>query len=154
MLNTHDTYTCPLCRHGQVSALTLMDAFSCNFCRHIFSANMQQQTLQLADGDRPFVWYWTGKTWINATLMRSGDQSGILWVLSLPLILLPPTLIGLGSYIFPPDPQSSGAWFPLVWTGLTFLTHLLLVAWLLFEYYQWPFFQALLIRWQQRLSPR
>ncbi|MDJ1175636.1 hypothetical protein [Roseofilum capinflatum] len=154
MLNTHDTYTCPLCRHGQISALTLMDAFACNFCRHIFSANLQQQTLQLADGDRPFAWYWTGKTWINATMGRSGDRSYLLWLLSLPLILLPPTLIGLASYIFPPDPQSSGAWLPLVWTGLTLLTHLLLVAWLMFEYYQWPFFQAILIRWQQRLSPR
>ena len=30
-LNYQDTYICPVCRHGQIAALTLMDAFACDF---------------------------------------------------------------------------------------------------------------------------
>jgi len=47
-LNYHDTYSCPVCRHGKIAALPLMEAYACNFCQHIFTANLEQQVLKMA----------------------------------------------------------------------------------------------------------
>ncbi|MBD0269899.1 MAG: hypothetical protein ICV77_16605, partial [Cyanobacteria bacterium Co-bin8] len=46
-VDSGSTYLCPVCRHGQIEAMTLMDAFACNFCRHIFEVNLEQQTVQV-----------------------------------------------------------------------------------------------------------
>ncbi len=150
-LTDDHAYGCPLCRYGQLSPLTLMDAFTCNFCRHIFTPNLQNQTLQLADSDRPLTWYWTGKHWQRVGTDQDNPSTGLLIVFSGAIAILPGSLIGLAYYIFPPDPHSIGATFPLYWTGLTFLGHLILVAWLWIEYTQWPLYQALKIRLQELL---
>jgi rubredoxin len=136
-LNYQDTFVCPVCRHGQLSAITLMDAFSCNFCRHIFTANLQNQTVAVEDSSQKMTWRWNGQTW------QVGNQEAIelTWAIrlgSLALVLLPPIIIWLPSYIFPPLEGSNLDWLPNTWVWLTFINHLVMVSWLLAEYYQFP----------------
>ena len=145
-LNYEGVYICPICRHGEISALTLMDAFACNFCRHIFTANLREQSLQVVDNSHPLTWRWTGNTWRAAHDVHA-DQTILLWFVGLILICLPPTLVGLASYMFPPlDDQMSMV--PTLWTSLTFLLHFLLVAWLIAEHYQFPAYVSCKIRLQ------
>ncbi|GBF82576.1 hypothetical protein [Aphanothece sacrum] len=143
-LNYHSSYTCPVCRHGEISTLPLMEAFACNFCHHIFTANLEKQSLTLVDSQLPLTWYWTGKSWQG---MRSSSQ--LKWfyqVGGIAFVVLPTSLVSLGVYVFPPLTDSPLSWFPVFWIGLTFLSHLSCIVWLIIEYYQLPislYFEAI-----------
>ncbi len=137
-LSYYNAYTCPVCRHGKISALALMEAFACNFCRHIFTANLEQQVITMADGQFPLTWYWTGHNWQGMATKNSLGWGYGLGAIA--FVVLPTAIMGLGAYLFPPLPGSSLSWFPLAWTGLTFISHLACVLWLLLEYYQLPVF--------------
>lgn len=144
-LNFEDHYRCPLCRHGEIAALPLMDAFSCNFCRHIFTANLKDQTVCVEDSSQKTTWRWNGLTW------QLGNEEAIelTWAIrigSVLLVLLPPLIIWLPSYIFPPLDGSNLDWLPNAWVWLTFFVHLGMVSWLLVEYYQFPPYVALKVR--------
>jgi hypothetical protein len=78
----------------------------------------------------------------------------VTWLVSLALVLLPPVLVWLSSYTFPPLPDSSWAWVPRLWLGLTSLFHLLLVLWLLVEFHQIPLYLAFKVRLQAWLRQR
>lgn len=150
-LNYQETYLCPVCRHGQISAITLMDAFACNFCRHIFTANLSDQLIQVEDSSQKMTWRWNGQTW------QVGNQEPIelTWIIrlgSVAVIIFPPIVIWLPSYIFPPLEGSTLGWFPTAWISLTLLTHAVMVSWLLSEYYQFPFYTALKVRLGQLLA--
>uniref|UniRef100_B8HU34 Uncharacterized protein n=1 Tax=Cyanothece sp. (strain PCC 7425 / ATCC 29141) TaxID=395961 RepID=B8HU34_CYAP4 len=147
-LDYQGVYPCPVCRHGQISGLLMVDAFACNFCRHIFTANLADQSLHLEDSHQPFRWQWTGYRW---RLLRSQEieVTLTLWLIAIALILLPPGLIWLTYHTFPPLPTSHRSWFPLFWLGLVFITHSGLVFWLLLEHYQFPAYVAWQIRWQR-----
>lgn len=148
-LNYQGNYSCPVCRYGEISALTLMDAFACNFCRHIFSANLDKQIIEMADSSQSLSWYWNGKNWQGVP--RTGVEFG--WeivILGFCFLVFPPTIVGLGSYLFPPLPGSPLSWFPWFWTALTFATHFACVLWLVVEYYQFPVF-AFLRTWGRYL---
>ena len=147
-LSEKDTYTCPVCRCGEISNITLTEAFGCNVCRHIFTLQLEQQTLKMVDREPPLVWRWTGKTWESD---RLGDLevSWIYWFFAITFVCFPPSLIGLSALIFPPISGSVWSWFPLIWTGLTFFTHLLLILWLIAEAYQFPLLLILKIQWQR-----
>jgi hypothetical protein len=132
-------YLCPICRHGQISPIVLMDAFSCNFCRHIFTANFQEQVIRVEDASTPAAWRWTGHNW-QLTTQVNVDLSITVWLMAIVLVILPSSLVWLSTYLFPPLPGSSGNWIPAVWIGLTFCLHFLFVAWLLLEHYQVPFY--------------
>ena len=136
-LDYHGTYTCPVCRHGQISALAMMDAFGCHFCNSIFTANLEKQCVRKADSQPPLIWYWNGKNW------RGGYQPEVklglgYWIGGVSFVLLPSGLVGFAAYLFPPMPGTLISWFPTVWTILTFFAHLTCVIWLLIEYYQFP----------------
>jgi hypothetical protein len=151
-LSYEDSYICPICRHGQVSALTLMDAFACNFCRHIFTANLTQQTVQVVDSSQPLSWRWNGRGW-QSTYRDDPSLTAVVWFASVVLVLLPALIVWLTSYLFPPLPGSVWAWFPNAWLGCTFGVHLLMVSWLLAEHYQIPIYVASRVRlrdWQGR----
>lgn len=151
-LSYQGVYSCPVCRHGEISEIALMDAFACNFCRHIFTANLEEQLLKMADSALPLTWYWNGKRWQG--LPRAGAE--LDWgagLAAIAFVLLPPTLVGLAAYYFPSLPNDPFSWFPIFWTGLTFFTHLTCVVWLIIEYYQFPVFAFLRV-WQQQLLGR
>lgn len=150
-LSFQGSYSCPVCRHGQIEALTLMDAFACNFCRHIFTANLQAQLIRVEDSSQPFAWRWTGRSWQPA---QQGDfnLTLVIWLVGTALVTLPPTLIWLSYHTFPPLPGGPWYWVPMVWTGLAFLTHFVLVLWLLVEHYQLPSYIALRIQLQRWLG--
>jgi hypothetical protein len=136
-LNLDQTYSCPICRHGQLSSMIMMDAFSCSFCRHIFTANLEQQILRLADSPSPLAWVWTGKTWKGKSQIDRPLGWGLSFAIAV-FVVLPTALVGCSVYYFPPLPGSRLAWLPLVWVGLTFVLHGFCMGWLLLEYYQIP----------------
>jgi hypothetical protein len=147
-LNYQDSYLCPICRRGHISALTLMDAFACNFCRHIFTANLREQSVHVEDSSQPMAWRWNGRTW-QAANQPDRDLTAIIWLVGSTLMVMPPTLIWLSYHIFPPLGGSTWQQFPLIWVGITFACHFLLVAWLLAEHHQIPFYVALKVLWQR-----
>jgi hypothetical protein len=136
-LSFEEPYPCPVCRRGQLNGMVMMDAFACSFCRHIFTASLEQQILRLADSPSPLVWVWTGAVWQGKSQLETSLGWGLGFAIAL-FILLPTTLVGCGAYYFPPLPGSRLAWLPLVWVFLTFLLHGLCIGWLLLEYYQIP----------------
>lgn len=152
-LTYEETYPCPVCRYGEIAPLTLMDAFACNFCRHILTANLSTQAVQLADSSQLMAWRWNGKTWQPMHHAQNANLTGVVWFIGLVLVIMPAALVGLASYIFPgTDPP---AWsFPIAWTTLTFLVHAVLVGWLLAEHHQFPLYVTLKVRFQGFLTPR
>lgn len=148
-LDYNGVYPCPVCRHGEVQALTLMEAFACNFCQHIFTANLEQQLLRIADSQLPLTWRWQGDAWKGIR----HESSEFVWaygVAGTVFILLPTAIVALAAYLFPPLPGTPLAWIPLAWVVFTFLAHLGCLLWLMLEYYQ------ISLRWywrglQQRL---
>lgn len=141
-------YPCPVCRLNQLKAMPLMDAMACNCCRHIFIADLERQQLKMADRNPPLTWHWNGRTW------KGGHLEGVewgwsSWIFGLGLIIFPTCLIGVAAYTFPPEPGSTLSWLPMAWTGLTFLSHLAIVLWLVTEFYQFPIGMYLRVRRQQ-----
>lgn len=130
-------YPCPVCRHGKIAQMTLMEAFACDFCQHIFTTNFEKQVLKMADSQLPLTWYWSGKNWKG--IQREGVEFG--WgyiVIGLAFVTLPTGIIALGAYLFPPLPNSPLSWLPLFWAILTFAAHLSCLILLVIEYYQLP----------------
>jgi hypothetical protein len=152
-LNYQETYICPVCRHGQIEALTLMDAFACNFCRHIFTANLREQTIHVEDSSQPMTWRWTGRQWQSAN-QPDFDLTIVIWLVGISLVILPPMLLWLPLQAFPPLDGSRGAWFPVFWIALTFVLHLIFVSWLILEHYQVPLYVSLKVRIRQWLNRR
>ena len=153
LLCFHDSYTCPVCRHGQITELTLMDAFACNFCRHIFTANLREQSIHVEDSSQPMSWRWNGRNW-QAANQPDVDLTVVIWLVGVALVILPPVLVGIPAYIFTPLEGSDRSWFPTFWVGLTFLTHFLFVAWLMVEHYQLPLYVSYKIRLRQWFERR
>ena len=122
-----------------------MDAFSCDFCRHIFTANLLDQTVRVEDSSYPMTWRWNGRKW--QSLGQPGEELTIaVWLVAVALVLLPPLLIWVSSHTFPPLQDSERNWFPTVWISLTFTMHFLFVAWVLLEHYQAPIYVSCRIR--------
>ncbi|MGB3495452.1 MAG: hypothetical protein WBA57_22170 [Elainellaceae cyanobacterium] len=155
-LTANGSYTCPVCRHGNITQLTLMDAFACDFCRHIFEANFEQQTVHVVDSYQPIVWRWNGDRWRSRRVLDE-SLTLFLWIISIALVILPVSMIGISLYIFPPMVGTRLDWFPLTWTACTFFLHLLLVSWLLAEHYQpalYVMVKLRLNRFMSRLIPQ
>lgn len=148
VLDLNGRYLCPVCRHGQIEALTLMDAFACDFCRHIFTVNLQNQTVQVVDSAQPMSWRWKGHTW-RGVHQDNWNLTLIIWIVGLALVGFPTGLVWLSSHLFPPLPGSPGAQLPAVWAGLTLACHSALVLWLLSEHYQLPLYVSAKVRLQQ-----
>ncbi|HBE21843.1 MAG TPA: hypothetical protein DEG17_15895 [Cyanobacteria bacterium UBA11149] len=142
-------YPCPICRISQIQAMPLMDAMACNSCRHIFIADLDKQILKMTDRHPPLTWRWNGKKWLGGHL-EGLEWGWMLWILSIAFVILPTTLICLSTYTFPPDPHSRFYWFPIAWIGLTFLSHLGIILWLVMEFYQFPMRMYLRMRLPER----
>ncbi|HAA32959.1 MAG TPA: hypothetical protein DCE56_41120 [Cyanobacteria bacterium UBA8553] len=147
-LSYQDVYPCPICRLSQLKVMSLMDAMACDSCHHIFTADLQRQQLKMADRQPPLTWYWNGKNWTGAHL-EGVEWGKIYWFFALAIVVFPTSIIGLAAYTFPPTPGSTLSWLPFAWTGLTFVSHLSLVGWLVAEFYQFPVRTYLRVRLQQ-----
>lgn len=150
-LSYQGIYPCPVCRVGQIQALSLMDAMACECCHNIFTADLERQVLKLPSRQPPLTWYWGGRNW------RGGHVEGIEWgwtnwLFAAAFVILPTTILGLSAYAFPPTPGSALAWFPVAWTGLAFILHLSIVGWLAIEFYQFPVWAYLRVRRRQLLG--
>lgn len=141
-LNYQGMYSCPVCRRGQISAMTLMDAFGCDVCHHIFTANLQRQSVRVVDTSPALSWRWDGRKW-KPSHRADVELSPWVWLAAIAFVMLPTVIIGTAGYIFPPLPGSSWQWFPLVWMAIAFLAHLSGVVWLVLEYYEVPSLMAL-----------
>lgn len=133
----HGTYPCPVCHVGKISSMPLMEAMSCDFCQQIFTVNVEQQQLKMPSRQPPLVWRWNGFGWTEAQL--EGVEFG--WgygVAAIAFIVLPTMVIGLVAYNFPPNPDVPLSWLPYIWTGMTFMSHLTIIIWLIIEIYQIP----------------
>lgn len=128
-----------------------MDAFACDFCRHIFTPNLEAQTIEVVDSVQPMTWRWTGQGWRQSRQLDR-DLTLLVWGLGGVLVLLPPGLVWLAGYIFPPLPGSPGANVPLLWAGLTLLCHSLLALWLVAEHYQFSAYVALKLQLRRQLQ--
>ncbi|NJN23232.1 MAG: hypothetical protein HC810_00935 [Acaryochloridaceae cyanobacterium RL_2_7] len=147
---------CPLCNHGILSGIALMDALSCDFCRHIFSLDIDQPLIQLPilkieDTAYPLSWQWTGSQW-KAQTQAEAPLIQWLWALCVAIALIPSGLMSLAVYLFPATPHGRGAWFAVFWLGLTILAHLGVALWLLCEHYQWPFYQRLKLFYERQMD--
>lgn len=143
-LRYDEVYGCPACGCGRLSAIALMDVFSCDFCRHMFTANLQTQSLHLADSVQPMAWQWTGWRWRG---MHQGEtKAALVWAFTAVLTIAPATLIALSNYVFPP---MDGWKFVFIWLGLTLSSHSLISVWLLAEYHRWPWYISSRIRLQR-----
>lgn len=141
-------YPCPVCRLNRLKGIPLMEAMACDGCRHIFTADLERQQLKMVDRHPPLVWHWNGKTWKGVHL-EGVEWGWVYWLFAIGFIIFPTTIIGLAVYTFPPEPDSTLSWLPVAWVGLTFLSHLTLVVWLVIEFYQFPVGVYLRTRWQQ-----
>ncbi|OKH35240.1 hypothetical protein NIES2119_20935 [[Phormidium ambiguum] IAM M-71] len=150
-LNFQDSYSCPVCRYGHISVLTLTEAFACDFCRHIFTANLEEQVLIMADSTPPMAWRWNGKNWKIAH-QKDLELSFVVWLLGIALVVFPTLIVGVSSYIFPPEEGSYQSSFPIFWLFLTFFSHLTLVIWLLAESFQLPFYTYLKVKIRNLLN--
>ncbi|MDA0672620.1 MAG: DUF2396 family protein [Cyanobacteria bacterium] len=151
-LTLGDRVRCPLCRQGQLEALVLMDAFACDFCRHILAADLAKQQVQVVDSSQTMTWVWTGRGW--RSLQRPDTRlTPLVWITAGLLLALPGGVIALSSYVLPPLNPSPGLTFGQIWACLTFACHAMIVLWLLAEHYQVPLYVALKVRLlRQRLS--
>jgi hypothetical protein len=116
--------------------MLMMEAWSCNFCRHILSQEGSQAILRLEDSQWVDCrWRWRGQSW---QVVRPGgaEMTAVVWGMALILTVLPAGVLGLAYYTFPPLPDSGWPWFPLFWLGLTLVAHLGIVLWILFNHYQ------------------
>ncbi|NJR64594.1 MAG: hypothetical protein HC772_03535 [Leptolyngbyaceae cyanobacterium CRU_2_3] len=152
-MSHQETYICPICRHGQIAELILMDAFACNFCRHIFTANFPTQSIQVVDSSQPMSWRWNGRKW-QSVYHHTSSLTLVVWLISAILVMLPASIVWLSSVLFPPLPGSTWSWFPQLWVACTFGSHLVMVSWLLIEHYQWPLYIATRVRILQWLGRR
>lgn len=143
-----ETYRCPACGSGELSAIAMMDVFACNFCRHLFTANLQTQSVHLADSLQPMAWQWNGWQW--RTSQQNDTTAALVWSVAGVLTLAPVAIIAISNYVFPP---LEGSNFPVMWTGLTLASHSIMSGWLLAEYHRWPWYISGRIR-LQRLKDR
>lgn len=145
-LSYQDVYPCPICRHGEIASLVLTDAFACNFCRHIFTTDSDENTIRVEDSSQPLSWRWNGRHW-QSVHREDFDLTLVIWVVGLALIIFPPTLVWFSYRALPLNsPALNLLFFPIAWTVLTLTSHLTLVGWLLAEHYQFPIYIAGKIR--------
>ena len=86
-----------------------MDTFACNFCRHIFEANLEEQTLHIVDSSEPFGWRWLGQRW--QPIHQQDGVAVALGATAILLLVLPTGLVAGSAYLFPPLEGSYGAFF-------------------------------------------
>ena len=144
-LRTQEEYPCPICHQGKITRMTMMESFSCSFCQHIFTIDFDRQSLKMIDSHLPLSWLWNGRRW-QSDRQEQNDLGLAYLIFGLTFIGLPTGIVALGTFMFPPLPESPLAWFTPFWIISTFIAHLCCFLFVAIEYYQWPvviYFNAL-----------
>ncbi|MFG3816668.1 hypothetical protein [Limnothrix redekei] len=153
-LDDRDQHPCPICRHGQIQPMPMMeDAWACDFCRHLFTLDLQSRILRVEDSTQPLQWRWLGRSW-QPVRYSNEALTPTIWLLAVILAIGPVGLIGLSQYLFPPLPGSRSVGFGQGWLISAAIGHFILAAWLVLEHYQWPLYVSLKLRWQDWRSNR
>ncbi|NMF56761.1 hypothetical protein [Pseudanabaena yagii] len=133
---------CPICRHGAIAEMPMMDSLGCNFCNHIFviekESNSMRQILRMADTISTLRWVWNGKGWENANEVQVYTSRWLV-VVGILLVLVPTAIASLAVYLFPTEPDVPLAWFPKFWAIATFFGHLFVLLSITQDYVQFPF---------------
>lgn len=145
-LSLDDTYPCPVCRQGNIEAIVLTEAFSCAFCRHIMSVDLQSQQVQVVDSSQPLTWLWNGRHWKLSRGEKADELSALVIGVAIVLTIVPASLVWLSGAIFPPLEPNPQVSFSSIWSLITLLAHSAFVLWLIGEYYQIPFYIAAKVR--------
>jgi ribosomal protein L28 len=135
-LSYDDSYACPICGQGTLFGMTLMDAYACNACRHLFTANLTEQILRVEDNATPMAWRWSGTRW-RSVQAANQDLTLLVWICCIAIMFVPPAIVWVPAQIFPPLEGSKAAWFPDVWFVAIVVGHVSIGTWLLAEHYQW-----------------
>jgi hypothetical protein len=132
---------CPVCMHGTIAPMPMMESLACDFCNHIFileqSADQRQQFLKMADTISLLRWTWTGKRWENANAVQVYN-SRWLSILGILLVLVPTAIASIAVSLFPTEPDVPLAWFPKFWAIATFFGHLFVLLSITRDYTEFP----------------
>ena len=145
-LNLNEAFPCPICRQGKIEAIVLTEAFACEFCRHILSANLAEQQVQVVDSSQPLTWSWNGQRWQLMRGENAQEISALVLFTAAVLITIPAGLVWLSGALFPPLEPTTNVPFSTLWAAITLGAHFSFVAWLVGEYYQIPLYIAAKIR--------
>lgn len=145
-LNLDEAFPCPICREGHLEAIMLTEAFACKFCRHILSANLSEQQVQVVDSSQPLTWLWNGQRWRLVRGENAPEISTLVLLTAAVLIVIPASVVWLAGELFPPLPPTAGMTFSRLWAIVTLGAHLSFVLWLVGEYYQIPLYLIAKIR--------
>lgn len=133
---------CPICRHGAIAEMPMMESLGCNFCNHIFviekEPNSMRQVMRMADTVSTLRWVWNGKCWENANEAQL-LTSRWLAIAGILLVLVPTLITSLAANLFPTEPDLPLSWFPKFWAITTFFGHLFVVLSIAQDYIQFPF---------------
>ena len=63
-LDPDKTYPCPVCRRGELTPITLTEAWGCDVCQEIFEQKAPDAIKKLTSPyPRQAIWQWSGKNW-------------------------------------------------------------------------------------------
>lgn len=153
-LNLDEAFPCPICREGTIEAIVLTEAFACECCRHILSANLSEQQVQVVDSSQPLTWLWNGQRWRLVRRENAQEISTLVLLSAALLIVIPASVVWLAGELFPPLTPTTGIPFSRLWAMITLGAHLSFVLWLVGEYYQIPLYLAAKIRILRSRSTR
>ena len=125
---------CPMCGHGHLVPMVLMETLSCTLCQHMFAWDIRQQRIDVLDVSSPTAWRWTGSRWQRGPYPAQSLNT-ITIIFACIVILLPALMIEVAGYIFPPLPGSPFANFHFFWAGTALVLHGASVFWILAESY-------------------
>jgi hypothetical protein len=132
-LFTANTCPCPVCRHGNLSNLAMMDSLACDLCNNIFTPDPKSQLLELEGSPMTVRWEWDGRHW------RAPYGQGIglgVKLAAAAFVILPTALMVFSVLRFRPVPGSPLSWFPYFWIGATLFCHFACVFSAFSSYYQ------------------
>ncbi len=140
---------CPVCRHGTIRSLPLMDeTWACFSCQHLFAVKGDAAMVRLLDAQGSLTWSWQAR--LGAWRRWQPQATALGWgyaIAGVLFALLPPLLVEMPAYWFPPR---TGGWLPHFWALLTLLVHGGILAWLVLGYLQLPVGLYLQALWRQR----
>lgn len=122
---------CPICGCGRLAPMTLMDAYSCTLCLHMFSWTDHEKCLEVLDASMPKSWSWNGHQWQRKKVVFQSMTAAKAMFIGF-TICLPVVMIVVAGYVFWHLPNSPFTHLIMLWAAMSLIVHGGLVAWTLF----------------------